>query len=410
MSTRRPSKFANVRGLFDMQMLYRSLPSPLQRMVDPVKAFVKLLRAMRVSVWIVRGHELRSQIPLTLVYFGNTVETRKYWSRLVFGPSFEEVNSRALWLWQAAHRLRKGGFKYDLALMETPYSLRALVGEGGVFVANWVSGWVNIAPEDMAALFKNSSLRSDLRVIKRSGLSYEVTKDPRAFDDFYYHMYVPHISKTHGDTAVVMRYGPKRKDFEKCELLVVRRGGESISGVLLVYSDDGPRLWSLGIRDGDGGLMRDGGTAALFYFGCQYLSEKGFKKVHMGFSRPFMRDGVLRFKKKWGIRLTDSDPVGVVLQANFTSAGVRAFLLNNPFIYVEHGSLKGAVFLEKLPESKNESLTSLLKDYEFAGLTGMAIGDFDAWEHSRSVDFPKDFGGRIEQFNFASLFCDVKNA
>lgn len=386
-----------------MLSLYHRLPRSLRIALTPLKAAAKLLSALRVNVWEVRGSELQSGEMLSLVFVGRTVETRNYWTDHAFGSSREESLLGQKWLWQVPKWLSEKGDPYGLVLVEMPRILRAWVCKGGVFVPNWIGGLVDITKDQISITSKKKSLRSDLQSIKKSGLTYRVTTDSDAFDDFYHHMYVPHISQAHGDSAVVMAYGPKRQEFQACELLLVEREGEAISGILLTYPKDGPRLWSLGVRNGDHTLVREGAIGALFYFASSYLSEKGFPQVHFGFSRPFLRDGVLRFKKKWNIRFCDTDALGVKVQIHSITAGVKRFLANNPFVYLDDNGFTGAVFWDQVEPPSKEWLTDVQKNFLFNGMAGVAVFGLANGAVSTAKNIPNDLHGTVREGNVSVL-------
>lgn len=386
-----------------MQALYHRLPRPLRLALNPIKVAVKLLGALKVNVWEMRGSERHSGEVFSMVYVGRTAETRNYWIDRAFGSSREEQMLGQKWLWQVPKWIREKGHLYGFVLVETPRILRAWGGKGGVFVPNWIGGAVDITRDQISILSKKKSLRSDLQSIKKHGLTYRVTKDLEAFDDFYHHMYVPHISQAHGDSAVVMAYGPKRQEFQACELLLVESGGKAISGILLTYPKGGPRLWSLGVRSGDQALVRDGAIGALFYFASSYLSEKGFRQVHFGFSRPFLRDGVLRFKKKWNIRFCDSDALGVIFQVNSMNAGVKSFLANNPFVFLDKNGFTGAVFWNEVEAPPAEWLADAQKNCMFNGMSGVAVFRLANESVSSTLNIPDDLHGVVHEGNMGLL-------
>ena len=55
-------------------------------------------------------------------------------------------------------------------------------------------------------------------------------------------------------------------------------------------------------------------------------------------------DGVLRFKNKWGMRILNPTPKGLLLKPLRNSEGAMSFLENNPFIDCEGEEFVGMVF------------------------------------------------------------------
>jgi hypothetical protein len=108
---------------------------------------------------------------------------------------------------------------------------------------------------------------------------------------------------------------------------------------------------------------------ALDHFMFQYLAENGYTAVHMGASRPFLRDGSLNYKKRLGMCLTDYGDRGFALRYRAESQGARAFLASNPFIHADGQSLKGAVFADPATFGSEQACAEYLAQYEFAGLS-----------------------------------------
>ena len=91
------------------------------------------------------------------------------------------------------------------------------------------------------------------------------------------------------------------------ELLLLQKKsqpGEYLGGFLVIYEASAPRLWSVGVLNGDRELVRAGVLASLYYLSFQYLSEQGFKRLNLGGSRPFFHDGILRYKRRYQQRIT----------------------------------------------------------------------------------------------------------
>jgi hypothetical protein len=98
----------------------------------------------------------------------------------------------------------------------------------------------------------------------------------------------------------------------------------------------------------------------------------------MGASRPFLKDGVLRHKRRNGLRLTDHTSQCFALLAAHASRGAAAFLSNNPFIGLgQDESLRGMVFLGQESVLSPAALQRFTAEYEIQGLSGF---DFYAAE------------------------------
>jgi len=106
---------------------------------------------------------------------------------------------------------------------------------------------------------------------------------------------------------------------------------------------------------------------ALDYLRSQYLAERGYKALHMGGSRPFLLDGVLRHKRELKVRLSDHTKRIFSLNLTASSAGAKAFIANNPFIYENKGTYRGAIFIEPDLPLSQERLRELYDEIPYGG-------------------------------------------
>ena len=212
-----------------------------------------------------------------------------------------------------------------------------------------------------------------MRRVRSRRLTYEITRDPQKFDDFYYNMHVPYITKTFGKCAYLLPYKVLREEFESSDLILIKSGEQAIAGQLIWYCGDGPFLESMGIRDGDKEHVKNGASCALYHYAMEYLHEKGDPKAIVGWSRPFLHNGVLNFKRKWSQVITYSGRWGFAMRVLLPTAAVKSFLRNNPFIFKRRGLLYAAVFVDADKSLSTEDIAQITRDYFHAGLRGVKI-------------------------------------
>lgn len=113
----------------------------------------------------------------------------------------------------------------------------------------------------------------------------------------------------------------------------------------------------------------------------------------LGGSRPFFKDGVLQFKKKWGLRITGIRKYGFVLRQLFPSKGLDGFFLQNPFIFIDTGRLAGMVFTEEeIPLPRNR-LGNLYRNYYLQGISKFILcrcGGEDRWHFRGFLNLSKE--------------------
>jgi len=225
---------------------------------------------------------------------------------------------------------------------------------------------------DLPLVAKNNSSKKDIRKVKKHALEYIVTNDSKMIDDFYYNMHKPMIQTRHETGSYDFLYDEVKETMQKKdnELLLVKKEDIFISGVLIRGSEEIPELWKNGIVDLK--YWDEGAIAATYIYAGKYLSEKGYKKMSFGLVRSFLNDGLLKYKKKWGMTLSVSSKRGFILKP-LISDEAEDFFINNPFIYMKDHRLYGAVFINKCEECSQENYVKLKKQHRIKGLSELNI-------------------------------------
>lgn len=328
----------------------------------------RIIRRLRLELWLVEGREATSEQPLSLLCAG----VGSYVLDLAFGGFYRKERVGRIWLWNLPRAVRERGHGGALALIGVRDPYRRLVRLPGSFsIPAWVRGEVDLPLG--SAVLNSSSVKSDLRRIRNSGLASFVTKDPRHFHEFYHRMYVPYINEVHGRGAFIWPYEVMKREFRRCELLMVSKEGQPISGILITYARPTPRLWSLGVRDADRQYLRDGAVTALFYYSFLHLEANGYQAADLGLSRPFLNDGVVRYKRKWGVRIVGTSVDWFVLMNLASTPGAHGFLRSHPFIHRDAAGLCGAIFVDSDWKSTPDTLNGIQRRYAIPGLATLRL-------------------------------------
>lgn len=296
----------------------------------------------RFEVWKLEG-DARSGGELSLLCCTRS-RNRAYLADLVFGPG---------------HTATCCG---RAALADLPVLSREFAGECALLVAE--GSREELEPERAASDFvlpcwlltevdlpcgpatlADPGVKSDLRRMRRAGLRYEVTHDPAALERFYRTMYLPFATRRHGDAACVAPYDLVLSAAAIGELLTVEQDGRPVGGTIILHEADAPRLWLAGILDGDPAHLANGVMAATNYFAFQHLAAAGHARVRLGYARPFLRDGVLQYKRKWHHRIasTAARERFLVRVLSPTPAAV-GFLHAQPFVAERDGAFHATLF------------------------------------------------------------------
>lgn len=365
-----------------IKRIYHNLPPSLRKLLSPVSFVASLVYSFRVELWLLTGKEKSSEDELVFLYAGNEWN-KNYFANLAYDGSHSEKYLGTKWLWQIDIKRSYSDQPASMAVREIPASIRFLFQNKNDFrLPNMITVDMNI-PENLPSfldyhtavspLARNHSLRTDMRKILRNDYTYEVTQELSGLNDFFSSMYLPYIKKVHDDEAVYLAIEWIIRKFSPWEILFVKKGDKKLGGVLLNYRKNKYHLRISGLKDGNLQYLQDGVSGALYFFALCHAQEKGYRVAGLGGVRPFLKDGVLNFKKKWKPWVSGQYDRRFLLRVVSTTPGVKSFLVNNPFVYFEGSKLKGAVFIHDNQSAEDADINKILKQYFIEGLSGMCL-------------------------------------
>ena len=360
------------------------------------KLLRKLIRSMRITrsryfkdFVVIEGKEAKSQRSLKVLFSGKS-NSMHYVIDTIFKDSEIQIHKSRIWserIWSFAQSTNS---RHDLAIIQADTVPQIIKSAKNTFVLpSWVGG-VKDLNKGIYLAGHDSQIKSDIRRIRRNRLEYRVTNDEKDFDHFYHTMYIPHMKNVYGDFAFLMPYEEMKAAISQSQLFLITQDGVDIAGGIHVYDGDEHvrvRAWSIGVKDGDRNFVKMGALSALDYFETIYFHEKGYSHLHKGASRPFLNDGVLRFKLKRGMTITGHAEQYLVLFPLNNTPGVCEFLQNNPFIYMDGEELQGAIFISLDTPCDQSVADGLYKKWTASDAVNLNIF---------SVRDNKDSGGLIE--------------
>ncbi|MBK8161634.1 MAG: hypothetical protein IPK65_00330 [Gammaproteobacteria bacterium] len=340
-------------------------------MKNPINRLRERIRRYRLHAWLLDGME--SHVGPRILYAGHLLNLN-YIAHIAHGDNCRVEKLGKVWI-QSIGRLARSVPAVDIIVIETDENYYARhAGRQDFYIPCWIDGMIEFSRFN-ALLPHSENIKSDLRKTKKQNYHYEISKETDKFDLFYHTMYRPYILKAHGNRAALMSYDAMMKKASITKLLLIKQGDEYVAGENLLFEEGRVRAWSLGVKDGDYKHVKDGVLGALYYYKIQYLSGLGYNSYHSGACRSFLKDGVLQYKKKWGLCLTQARPGGFWLQIPARSEGAAVFLKDNPFIHLDNGKLCGTIFSDGVPIE--EQITSIRKLYAIPGLAGMEVAHPD---------------------------------
>jgi len=266
---------------------------------------------------------------------------------------------------------------------------------GFLFIPTWLRGEIKLPLTDK--VLRRETVKADLRKIRQQEFSYEIARGGAAFREFFHKMNRPYVRAVHGDIAFTDWLAHHRRWLVNYEILFVHRRSEPakrLAGIVIIYEQTGPRLWTLGVREGCFKEVQNGVVAALYHFSFQHLQTRGFSSVRTGSSRAFLNDGVLKFKQKLANEIIGSYPAGFALKVLKLDAAARNFLLANPFVIQETDGMRAVVFAETLLTA--DLLLRWLKRYVHPGLAGLRIYTFFEEEKLTSAQLPPELAAQVQ--------------
>ena len=394
--------------LLIIKRIYYKIPKCLRWILWPlllIYKLIKLHKVLRPQVWIIRGDEISSNQELGIIYAGCQGTNKNFVADLAFGSSFDEYYIGRRWLWRIPQVAKESNHNCGLMVAEVPIYFHALSEKSKCFYVPSYVDW----EIDVSSYLKKDSVKTDARTIRKNNLDFELTSSISKLQNFYNNMYIPHLTKTYGNRAVVASYDHIKREFGEHgkykDLLLIKKGNDFIAGALLGHQNNSTRLWDIGVKDGNLDYVKDGAIRALFYFfSLSYSAAKGFTRINFGASRPFLKDGILEFKKKRGLSIVNAYKTGFLIKPLSETRSVRGFFLNNPLVYQDKKQLSGALFVASDQFLSPENYTKIYKEYCVEGLSKLLIYRVGEKENKIADVIPKEFSEKIIMCSTERIF------
>jgi hypothetical protein len=234
----------------------------------------------------------------------------------------------------------------DLACVLIPRSLGSRFQRAGFFlVPPWVLQAIDVT-RPLDELCSSRDARRTLRDIDAEGFDAIVRRDKASFEFFYERIYRATIVARHGDQGLLREPTYLRLGLRHGAIIFIRSAGTVVAGALNVRRFASPVVdnWSGGVLDADPVWLRRHADAATYLHSIYWArSQPGCTTLGLTAARPFLNDGLFRFKRKWGAHVLAYPRSGRVLAIAFHRAttGVVSFLERNPFVARSRAGLVG---------------------------------------------------------------------
>lgn len=295
----------------------------------------------RIPVVLLRGATNQSGQQGTLLVAGHDPWVSYLPNRFFVGEPQRELVGNVL-PWELSALLNRLRTSADLTIARMDrLSARMWFGHDYLAVPEWVGTKLSV-PDDVDKLMRSSaSLRSDMRHIRRHKFLPFVTLGNEDFETFYHSMYVPFTRTRHGKIAFMRKPRDLRHRLGRGGILWILHAGQRVAGMQFERKGQTLDVLAVGTVNGDLALLRDRAISALHYHVIRLARELGCTTVDLRGSRPSLSDGLLRFKRKWGVTLYDRSDMyyDLLVRWNDVNGVVKDFLSHTGLIFRDEGRL-----------------------------------------------------------------------
>jgi hypothetical protein len=228
----------------------------------------------------------------------------------------------------------------------------------------YIAQTAEIPPPDsnLLASFRDLSTTSNLNKIRKAGFGYYISNDPAQLEVFYQTMYKPFIQGRHRDAARILSWPSFKRIHANMELLLITKDNKQVAGALNLQTNSCYTGYANGVLNADEQLLKDGVVSAIYWFGIVEAHRRGCTTVNLGTTRPFLKNGVLAYKKKWGGQvITDDNEAEFQLLACGNQLAAQRFFEATPFICRHKNQLISLIFLGKHVDLTDKDLSSYLR-------------------------------------------------
>jgi hypothetical protein len=274
---------------------------------------------------------------MKIVYAGYSSIKKNYYVRLLLGSNCHHTFIGRKLFREIPGLINSGNF--DIAVSEiNRLNFNYFQNCPGYILPEFAKMRINI-DRPMCEIMRHSvSDFSDVRrLIRKYNLTFETLTDKESFKYFNDKIYLPFISKRHGEEALIEDLNIIWKSSPSPFLMAIRENGKIVGGSLLRKSGDNLCLLRLGVLEGDEGYRRHGVIGALYYFGILEGQKTGCRYLDVGGTRPFLTDGLTKYKIGLGAEFFSDHYAWkeyLWLGVNEHSIGAQEFIRCNPFMHL----------------------------------------------------------------------------
>jgi hypothetical protein len=207
-----------------------------------------------------------------------------------FYPGATVTRIGTVYAWSLTSFVRR----HDRVMIDIHGNLGRILPDG-IITFRWIRQTLDLST-DFEELFKNKERRRKIR--KVGNFEAVFSTDKADLDFFYDKIYIEYICKRHSDPTILKKVLLEKDLGTSGELCFLKTDGKIVAGGFSTLINGTYCLMTMGLTDD--ATARDDTVAALYYYGILRAKERGASTVDFGLSRPFIHDGVVKYKRKWG--------------------------------------------------------------------------------------------------------------
>jgi hypothetical protein len=272
-----------------------------------------------------------------IAYAGYSSIKKNYYARMLLNKYNHHSFKGLRWFWQIPGLIKS--YNLDMVISEvSQIAYNHFQKSNGYIVPEWVIMRININRPISEICQRNVSDFSDVkRRIRKYGLTYEILPEKTNINYFIDKFYLPYITKRHKEEAWIEDLNTICKSCPSPILMAIKEEGEIVGAALFRNSEESLYLMRLGLIDGNEEYRRHGVIGAIYYFGMLEGQRMGCRYLDVGGTRPFLTDGLTKFKIGLGAEFVSKQPPTrefLWFGVNEHSIVASEFIRRNPVMHV----------------------------------------------------------------------------
>ncbi len=365
--------------------VYGYLPDGVGDFLKKHYRYLLPFKNLRITVSILRGKAPSGSQEVTVLFANRENAEDDYMTGHFFDGQYKLEIVENVWSWNLASTLRLLSQSTDLTIVRIDrVSARLFFSRDYLAVPEWINLSLPVSEDLKIPPTRNHSLKDDLRIVRRSNLHPYYTQNISDFDTFYNEMYVPSIQRRYGEKAYIRNFYQLRRSLKQGGLLWVMQNNKPIAGLLFKRRDQLLQILALGTLNGERTLVKAGALTACYLFIIEHARKLGCELVDFGGCRPLLNDGLLRYKRKWGMSINEKQDTyyDYLVYINNFSREVISLLSNTPLIFRDNGGLSAISLMDgEKPAAENE-VERAHHSMWIPGLRQLYLASTSGWKHN----------------------------